>query len=613
MTKIPQLLSFMEKHETVLSRTDDPAVQPLLALLYDRLQNPRNYIVMAGETSSGKSTLINALCEQRVLPCSNKPTSGTVVHVEMKKDLGEIACYKYNRFKAEEEKISGKIFQEQAEHPANDVLRLKAEVPSPHPEFCGMNVFDTPGFASLVKSHEEVFRDFIPESDIVVFTTTYRNGVDQVSRDFLGLIGDLSRHYGELPVLLAVNRCPAGTTLRDKRVQEMVSAAEDAFHSKVSPVLINVVEVDDDFTGEKPLPDASSLWEAAAKLCKSADRSANTELRAKEFLGIIIRDQLLATDGKLLGMEVQSPEDIAILKDTLAEIETFKERASVKLEFYLGKLTREVPRLIDREISALMSRISAEIRQNNKYLNCQACSSYIAAHMAPFGIQQIAGHVNDFVADIMEQLDKELEEMANKTIATIRDQADKYEKPEFANLLLNLATRLGTKIAGETANGLLRGLGGVGGGAAGMGNLVKMAVSRLGHLFGKTFSREVYTQIGKIFTKKVMAALSVAVQVLIDTITFIIEANRWQGRLENEVEKMLDKWKADAKEEFLNSNIPAYRENNLKLFDEIQSAMADEVKASIQDAERTYNSEEVRQLRGQADALKRIQQELEAI
>ena len=613
MNRIGKIMDFMEKNEAILCKTEDPAVQPLLALLYDRLKNPRNFIVMAGETSSGKSTLINSLCGSCILPYSPKPTSGTVVQLEMMKDASGVSYFKYKREQCEEEKISEPVFRAQAVHPGSDVLRLKVELPVPQREYEGMNVFDTPGFASLVKGHEEVFRDFIPESDIVIFTTTYRNGVDKVSRDFLGLIGELSRRYGELPVLLAVNRCPQGTTVKDKRIREMISAAEDAFHGTVKPFLIDTVELPDDFVGEKPLPETNELWPYAAKLCSSAERHTRLENRAKEFLGIIVRNQLLEVEGRLSCMVPLSSTEISMLKNTLTEMETFKSRASEKLEYYLGKLEREVPRLIDRETAGLLSNIRSEIRQNNKYLNCSACSTFIAGHMAPFGVQQIAGRITDYVADIMEQMDKELEEMANKAIATIKDQADTYEKPEFANLLLNLVARLSTKIAGETANNMLRGLGGVGGGAAGMGNLVKMAVSRIGHLFGKTFSREVYTQIGKIFTKKVMAALSVAAQVLIEAVVFFIEANRWQGRLETEVEKMLDSWKADVKDEFLNNNIPAYRKNNLKLFADIQNEMTAEVKSSISAAEKTFNSEEAAQLREQVGNLKQIQKELEAI
>ena len=613
MSRLGKIMDFMEKNEAILCKTEDSSVGPLLALLYDRLKNPRNFIVMAGETSSGKSTLVNSLCGSYILPYSPTPTSGTVVQLEMKKEASEVSYFKYKREQCEEEKISASVFREQAIHPGSDVLRLKVELPVPQREYEGMNVFDTPGFASLVKGHEEVFRDFIPESDIVIFTTTYRNGVDKVSRDFLGLIGEISRRYGELPVLLAVNRCPQGTTVNDKRIMEMISAAEDAFHGTVTPFMINTVELPDDFDGEKPLPETNELWPYAAKLCNTVERTTQMENRAKDVLGKLIRNQLNELEGRLSCMANYSSDEISMLKNKQAKMETFKSRAAEILEYYLGKLEREVPRLLDRETASLLSNIRSEIRQNNKYLNCSACSSFIAGHMAPFGVQKIAGRITDYVADVMEQMDKDLEEMANKAIASIKDQADAYPNPEFSNLLLNLAARLGTKIAGETANNMLRGFGGVGGNAAGMGNLVKMTVSKIGHVFHKTFSRQVYTQIGKFFTKKVMAALSIGLQVFIEAAAFFIEANRWQGRLEKEVEKMLDKWKADVKDEFLNSNIPTYREDNLALFTKIQEDLTEEVKISIQNAEKEYNSTEAVQLRELIDENKTIQTELEAI
>ena len=36
-------------------------------------------------------------------------------------------------------------------------------------------IFDTPGYGSIVAEHEEVLKDFLPNSDFVVYTINYKN------------------------------------------------------------------------------------------------------------------------------------------------------------------------------------------------------------------------------------------------------------------------------------------------------------------------------------------------------------------------------------------------------------------------------------------------------
>lgn len=612
MDRTSQLLNFMDQNGVLLCAARDAAVKPLLAQLYDRLKNPRNFIVMAGETSSGKSTLINALCGKNLLPCSSTPTTGTIVQIELSQNEQD-SFSKFNRYKAEEETISYQSFFEQARHPAKDILRLKAEVHTPEEKYRGMNVFDTPGFASMIKEHETSFRDFIPESDIIVYTATYRNGFDLVSREWMSMISDLNRKYARLPVLLAVNRCPAGTGKDDKRIREMKLAAEDSFQDSVELFLIENTEApEDDPDAVKPLPDASLLWDQAAKLCHTQERTENTILRAKEYLGMLLKEQILDIQGQLdaAGLDARG---IAALKEALSETETFERDAVVILEKYLARLNREIPRLLTRETSALKSRIHAEINRENKFLNAQCCAEFISGHTAPFGANRIAEKINEQTIEIFEQMDRELKERANKAVASIKERADTCTEPQLSALLTNLALRLGAKLAGETAERLLSGFGGVGGAAAGLGNLAKTIVSHVGKLFGKTFSREVYTQIGKIFTKRALAAISIAGQVLIDAAAFLWDAYHWQGDLIKKVDEQLDKWKDDVLAEFQENTIPAYRKNNLELFAMVQKEMTNDIQQSIRDAEARRDKKRENELLVRLNQLKNAEKQLEAI
>ena len=83
----------------------------------------------------------------------------------------------------------------------------------------------------------------------------------------------------------------------------------------------------------------------------------------------------------------------------------------------------------------------------------------------------------------------------------------------------------------------------MGGTAAGAGNLVKMVVKRAGNLVGKTFSRDVYTQIGRTFNKQFMRRLNVVLTVVLEVGTYVYNSSTWQNDLVRQASKGLDEWK----------------------------------------------------------------------
>ena len=65
-------------------------------LIKERVVNPSHYVVMLGETSSGKSTLINSLFENKVLIESVKPTTSVITEVAISNSCEEM-CFLINK------------------------------------------------------------------------------------------------------------------------------------------------------------------------------------------------------------------------------------------------------------------------------------------------------------------------------------------------------------------------------------------------------------------------------------------------------------------------------------------------------------------------------------
>jgi small GTP-binding protein len=129
-------------------------------------------LVVAGEFNSGKSSFINALIGEQVLREGVTPTTD---RINILKYGDEPATQPRDEFVLE-------IF-----YPA-EVLRE-------------INVVDTPGTNAIIRQHEELTRDFIPRSDLVLFVTSADRPFTESERTFLTQI----REWGK-KVVLVINK-----------------------------------------------------------------------------------------------------------------------------------------------------------------------------------------------------------------------------------------------------------------------------------------------------------------------------------------------------------------------------------------------------------------------
>jgi small GTP-binding protein len=129
-------------------------------------------LVIAGEFNSGKSSFINALLGDRVLPEGVTPTTDRINILRH----GPVVS----------EQLREAYLLERT-HPA-EVLRE-------------INIVDTPGTNAIIRRHEELTRDFIPRSDLVLFVTSADRPFTESERGFLEQI----REWGK-KIVFIVNK-----------------------------------------------------------------------------------------------------------------------------------------------------------------------------------------------------------------------------------------------------------------------------------------------------------------------------------------------------------------------------------------------------------------------
>ena len=123
----------------------------LSKFLRQRISQPDSYVVVLGESCSGKSTIINSLIGQGILPVSSVPSTGAITEVFIDPDILNATYSVINR-NATMEVLDYPTFCELSLKPDFNVQRLRATLRSSNLNLAGVRIFDTPGYGSLIET-----------------------------------------------------------------------------------------------------------------------------------------------------------------------------------------------------------------------------------------------------------------------------------------------------------------------------------------------------------------------------------------------------------------------------------------------------------------------------
>jgi len=547
-------------------------------LLHSRIVNPQSYITFVGETSSGKSTIINGLFKKQILATKASPTTGTVTQIIINNSKIEQDFYCINKDSIIE-KIDSMMFNQLVIKPDFKLLRLQTELAQHTGKYNGLNIFDTPGYNSLIAEHEEVLRSFIPDADIIIHIVNYRMGFNEQDQLLLNSIYEQIESK-DTPVLLVINRCPENVTIKSKRVIEIVEHAKDTLHKTIETFLIPSVIQDDPNIPKDVFPESNNLWDMISIIVNGENRKRTLLEQSKKSLLMLLKEQRLNLEEKTKLLELDEGE-LKFLEERLIEFTSTKDQLFKILEKFSQRWERTLPKLLDQKISKLINTTQDEIQSENKWLNSNSCTVYISGHYLPYGIRAINKDINTYFMLELEQMNHEMEDVANQAIKKFESSVNIMPSKSYEDILKVIINKIGMRLLGDTSINLLANLGGRGGVAAGMGNLAKMGVKRFGNLFGKVFGREVYANIGRIFTKDMIKKLNVAVAFVIEGIGYLYESMTWQNKLAKKIGKSLDEYKEEACTEIITKTIYSIKESNKNtindLFDKLKSDIDNEV------------------------------------
>ena len=165
----------------------------------DRLDAGTFNLVAVGQFKRGKTTLINALIGENLLPVGAIPLTSVVTILAYGETLAVRVLYEDGR----EEQISRDRLPEYVTERGNPnnakgVREVEVTYPSPWLK-AGVRLVDTPGIGSVYEHNTDVALRFLPKADAVLFILSVEQPVSQAEREFLCQVAE---HAAKVFVLL---------------------------------------------------------------------------------------------------------------------------------------------------------------------------------------------------------------------------------------------------------------------------------------------------------------------------------------------------------------------------------------------------------------------------
>jgi predicted GTPase len=165
----------------------------------DRLMEARFFVACLGQFKRGKSTLLNALVGEAVLPVGVVPVTSVVTILRYGDPRAAIV--RFSDGHTEPIALDAiAMFIDERQNPGNRRQAGIVDVALPSPVLRdGLCLVDTPGLGSVHAANTQATRDFVPRTDVALVVV----GPDPpISGAELQLIEEVSREAGELMVVL---------------------------------------------------------------------------------------------------------------------------------------------------------------------------------------------------------------------------------------------------------------------------------------------------------------------------------------------------------------------------------------------------------------------------
>jgi GTP-binding protein EngB required for normal cell division len=290
-----------------------------------RLEEARIFVACVGQFKRGKSTLINALVGQSVLPVGVVPVTSVVTILRHADRPGAFVHFADRRTESVAVDDVG-AFIDERRNPRNERGATVVEIGLPSPILhSGLCLVDTPGLGSVHTANTMATQAFVPRIDVALIVV----GPDPpISGAELELLQEADREAGEMAAIL--NKADQVSSDHLQEVADFTrTTIVSAIKRRLRPFF--VISALERLTVGTPTRDWASLESYLHELSMSARERlvGHAGERAVARLAPRVASELKQREDALRRPRVESDERVARLRQALADV----DQALIELRF----------------------------------------------------------------------------------------------------------------------------------------------------------------------------------------------------------------------------------------------------------------------------------------
>lgn len=576
--------------DKVVNILDNDEITAKNLLIKDRIINPAHYIVMLGETSSGKSALINSIFQRKILVESVKPTTGIVTEVIIDESSEETLFAINNDLSIDV--LDDDSFSNLTVKPDGNINRLRYIGPCKDSRYSGMRIFDTPGYGSLVERHEEVLKNFIPESDFIIYVVSYKTGIGEDDFQFLKYVGEIINDNVE--VVLAVNMCPQNIGMDNKRINEIRNSVSECIHKDIETFLIE--------SSIEKNPDTDKLWNYIYKKVNDPDKEEELSETLKNYQDYLLRECDIKISSRIAEIECKK-EEVVEKANVIKEFLDKKDEILDVIENGFVKIKLKAVRLIGKSDMKIKENITNYIYDESKWSMKEETFTLMQHYYVPKLTSEETENLNTYIEDEVINLDREVENILNTEIIKLKENV-KRSTPSYNKVVEDIIEKhRGDSIeraTGEMFRTVYKGK---------FNNSEKdYAISKnlkkLSNTFEKSSVGEVNNNLNhllKTIRATSLKGITESLNVFTDSIFFLYDSLTWQKKINEISVTAIDNWANNIEgslRKYLDELKEISKEEVLVLFDELSEEFT-----NTKDELKNISSEELVRLKKEIEFL----------
>lgn len=195
------LLSVMDKiDESTANNPKLPKVSSIMKTTRNLIEHPSYDVVVCGEVKKGKSSLLNAIIGQEILPVNNEIATSQVFRItNSSSESFYLVFTDGTRKQISRDELSHYGSQVDANLQGEPIFQdhtlsyIQVNVPVAFlPE--GVSLVDTPGLGALYKSHEWITQNYVSKASAVIFVMDPERPLVDKEKEFIHKVLDITPH-----------------------------------------------------------------------------------------------------------------------------------------------------------------------------------------------------------------------------------------------------------------------------------------------------------------------------------------------------------------------------------------------------------------------------------